>query len=51
LAQTKGKISFGLARKNPKFEKYTGFKPHFIHRITHVIAKMRCGAIMVLVKL
>ena len=27
------------------------FKPHLIHRNAHVIAKMRCGAVMVLAKL
>ena len=51
LAQKKGKISFGLSRKNPKFEKYTEFKPHFIHSIAHVTAKMKCDAVMILAKL
>ena len=40
----KGKISFELGRKNPKFEIYTNFKsfkPHLIHRIVYVTAKMR----------
>ena len=51
--KTNGKISFGLDRKSPKFEKYTNFKsfkPHLIHRTVYVIAKMRCGAVMVLAK-
>ena len=51
---TKGKISFGLGKKSPKFEIYTNFKPfkpHFIHRIAHVTAKMKCGAVIVLAKL
>ena len=43
MAQKKGKISFGLSRKNPKFEKYTDFKPYLIHSIAYVTAKMRCG--------
>ena len=50
----KGKISFGLGRKNPKFEIYTNlksFKPHLIHRIAYVIAKIKCSAVMVLAKL
>ena len=47
----KGKISFDFGRKNPKFEKYTYFKLHLIHCTTHVIAKMRCGVVMVLAKL
>ena len=51
MAQKKGKISFGLSRKSPKFEIYTDFKLHLIHSIAHVIAKMRCGAVMVLSKL
>ena len=51
MAQKKGKISFGLSKKSPKFEKYTDFKPYLIHSIAHVTAKMRCGAVMVLVKL
>ena len=46
-----GKISFELNRKNPKFEKYTNFKPHIIHSIVHVTAKMRYNAVMVLAKL
>ena len=50
LAQKKGKISFGLSRKNPKFEKYTDFKPHLIRSIAHVTAKMKCDAVMVLAK-
>ena len=25
--KTKGKFNFGLGRKNPKFKKYTDFKP------------------------
>ena len=51
LAQKKGKISFGLSRKNLKFEKYTDFKPHLIRSIAHVTEKMKCGAVMVLAKL
>ena len=42
------------SRKSSKFEKYTDFKPfkpHLIHRTAHVIAKMRCNAVMVLAKL
>ena len=42
---------FGLVRKSPKFEKYIGFKLHFIHCTAHVTAKMRCGAVIVLPKL
>ena len=37
-----------------KFEKYTDFKSfklHLIYRTAHLTAKMKCGAIMVLVKL
>ena len=52
--KTKGKISFGLGRKNIKFEKYTNFKPfklHLIHSTAHVTAKMKCGEIMILAKL
>ena len=52
--KTKGKICFGLGRKNIKFEKYTNFKPfklHLIHSTAHVTAKMKCGEIMILAKL
>ena len=43
-----------MGRKSPKFEKYTNFKPFKLYLIchtTHVTAKMRCDAVMVLVKL
>ena len=52
--EQKEKISFGLSKKSPKFEKYTYFKlfkPHFIYCTAYVTAKMRCGAVMVLAKL
>ena len=39
-----------MGKKNPKFEKYTGFKPHLIHCTAHVIIKMKCGLAIVLVK-
>ena len=45
----KRKISFGLSRKSPKFEKYTNFKwfkLHLIHCTTYLTAKMRCSAVM-----
>ena len=45
MAQKNGKISFGLSKKNPKFEKYTDFKPHLIYSIAHVITKMKCDAV------
>jgi len=51
LAQKKGKISFGLNRKSPKFEKYTDFKSHILHSIAYMTVKMRCSAVIVLVKL
>ena len=54
LDQNKGKISFGLSRKIPKFEKYTNVKPfklHLIPRTIHVTTKIRCSAVMVLAKL
>ena len=51
MTQKNGKISFGLSRKSPKFEKYTDFKSYLIYSIVHVTAKMRCGAVMVLTKL
>ena len=47
---TKGKINVRLGRKNPKFEKYTSFKPyksHLIYRTSYVIAKVKCNAVMV----
>jgi len=54
LAQNKGKNSFGLGKKSPKFKKYINlnpFKPHFKYRTVHMTVKMRCDAAMVLAKL
>ena len=51
--ESQPKISFGLYRKSPKFQKYIDFKPfklHLIHRTIHVTAKIKYGTIMVLVK-
>ena len=45
------KISFGMGRKCPKFEKYINFKPHLIYSTAHVTTEMMCDAIMVLAKL
>ena len=45
------KINFGLDRKSPKFKKYTNFKSHLIHSITHMTAKIKCNAAMILTKL
>lgn len=47
------KFNFELGKKSPNFKKYTyfkPFKPHLIHHIAHMTAKLRCSAIVVLAK-
>jgi len=45
LAQNKVKNQFLARQEKPKFEKYTDFKSHLIHRITYVTEKMRYGEV------
>ena len=54
MDQNKGKISFALGRKSPKFEKYTNFKsfkPNLIYCTAYVTTKIRYDVVMVLPKL